>query len=103
MACAAGNALRSMATLGQVVAQWRMNPDPMLKLIARTADMDRNSANEALRDFRFPLASEQKTDAWMGDSVSAYSVDIARFFASRNQLEKSLDSFDSLVTTRFLP
>jgi ABC-type taurine transport system substrate-binding protein len=75
----------------------------MRKLIARTADMDRNSANEALSGFHFPLASEQKTDAWMGDAVSAYSVDIARFFASRNQLEKSPDSFDSFVTARFLP
>jgi ABC-type taurine transport system substrate-binding protein len=80
-----------------------MNPEPMRKLIACTADMDRNSANEALSGFRFPLASEQKTDAWMGDSVSAYSVDIARFFVSRNQLEKPPDSFDSFVTTRFLP
>jgi ABC-type taurine transport system substrate-binding protein len=80
-----------------------MNPEPMRKLIACTADMDRISANEALSGFRFPLASEQKTDAWMGDSVSAYSVDIARFFVSRNQLEKPPDSFDSFVTTRFLP
>ena len=75
----------------------------MRKLIARTADMDRNSANEALSGFRFPLASEQKTDAWMSGSVSAYSVDIARFFASQNQLEKSSDSFDRFVTPRFLP
>jgi ABC-type taurine transport system substrate-binding protein len=80
-----------------------MNPEPMRKLIACTADMDRNSANEALSGFHFPLASEQKTVAWMGDSGSAYSVDIARFFVSRNQLEKSPDSFDSFVTTRFLP
>ena len=80
-----------------------MNPEPMRKLIARTVDMDRNSANEALSGFRFPLASEQKTDAWIGDSVSAYGVDIARFFVSRNQLEKPPDSFDSCVNTRFLP
>ena len=83
--------------------QWRLNPDPMRRLIAGTADMDRNSANETLGSFRFPLAVEQKSDAWMGGSVSTYSLDIARFFVSRGQLEKSLDSYDRFVTTRFLP
>jgi ABC-type taurine transport system substrate-binding protein len=83
--------------------QWRMNPDPMRKLIAGTADMDRNSANETLANFRFPLAVEQKSDVWMGGSVSSYSLDTARFFVSRGQLEKSLDNYDRFVTTRFLP
>ena len=83
--------------------QWSVNPDPMLRLIARTAAMDRISANNALRGFRFPLAMEQKTDAWMGASVSTYSIDIASFFVSRGQLDKSLDSYERFVTTRFLP
>ena len=83
--------------------QWSVNPDPMLKLISRTAEMDRNSANIALRGFRFPLAVEQKTDAWMGASVPSYSVDIERFFVSRGQLDKSLDSYDRFVTTHFFP
>ncbi len=83
--------------------QWSVNPDPMLRLIARTAEMERNSANNALHGFRFPLAVEQRTDAWMGASVSAYSIDIARFFVSQDQLAKSLDSYDRFVTTRFLP
>ena len=60
-------------------------------------------ANEALRGFRFLLALEQKTDAWMGSSMSAYSVDVARFFVSRGQLDKSLGSYDRFVTTRFIP
>jgi taurine transport system substrate-binding protein len=83
--------------------QWSVNPDPMLRLIARTAEMDRNSAKNTLRNFRFPLAAEQKSDAWIAGAVSAYSGDIARFFVARGQLEKSLDSYDRFVTTRFLP
>jgi ABC-type taurine transport system substrate-binding protein len=39
----------------------------------------------------------------MGASVSTYSVDIASFFVSRGQLDKSLDSYERFVTTRFLP
>jgi ABC-type taurine transport system substrate-binding protein len=47
--------------------------------------------------------AEQKSDAWIGGSVSTYSVDIASFFVSRGQLHKSLDSYERFVTTRFLP
>jgi ABC-type taurine transport system substrate-binding protein len=47
--------------------------------------------------------AEQKSGAWMGGSVSAYSADIARFFVSRGQFDKSLDSYDRFVITRFLP
>jgi len=83
--------------------QWRANPEPMLRLIARTSDMDRDSAKNALRNFQFPLASEQKSDAWMGNSVSSYSDEIARFFVAQGQLEKSLDGYDRFITTRFLP
>ena len=83
--------------------QWSVNPDPMLRLIARSSEMDRNSASSALRKFRFPLAAEQKSDAWIGGSVSTYSGEIARFFVAQGQLEKSLDSYDRFVTTRFLP
>ncbi len=83
--------------------QWSLNPDSMRKSIARTAEMDRGSANHVLSQFHFPLAEEQKTDAWMGAGVSAYSAELARFFVSRGQLDKSLDSYDRFVTTRFLP
>ena len=62
--------------------QWSVNPEPMLRSIARTAEMDRNSANNALHGFRFPLPMEQKTDAGMGAAASAYSVDISRFSVS---------------------
>jgi taurine transport system substrate-binding protein len=83
--------------------QWSVNPDPMLRLIARKAEMDRNSASYALQSFQFPLAAEQKSEAWIGGSVSAYSGEIARFFVAQGQLERSLDSYDRFVTSRFLP
>ena len=92
-----------MAVTEAANRQWRANPDPMRRLIARAADVDRGSANDALRGFHFPLAAEQKAEAWMGGSVAAYNIDIASFFASRGQLETSLDSYDHFLTTRFLP
>jgi len=35
--------------------------------------------------------------------VSSYSGEIARFFVAQGQLERSLDSYDRFVTSRFLP
>ena len=83
--------------------QWSVNPDPVLRLIARTAEMDRDIACSALRSFRFPLATEQKSDAWIDGFVSTYSGEIAHFFVAQGQFEKSLDSYDHFVTARFLP
>jgi ABC-type taurine transport system substrate-binding protein len=35
--------------------------------------------------------------------VASYSAELARFFVAHGQLEKSLDSYDRFVSTRFLP
>jgi ABC-type taurine transport system substrate-binding protein len=60
------------------------------------------SADDALHDFHFPLATEQKTHVWMGGSVVAYNPDMAHFFVARVQLEKLLDSYGRIATTGFL-
>lgn len=83
--------------------QWRANPQPMQRLIARAADMDRGSAAEALQRFHFPPADEQRTEAWMGGRVATYSAELARFFVANGQLEQSLDNYDRFIDTRFLP
>lgn len=83
--------------------QWRQNPQSMRRLIARTADMDRASADAALARFFFPLAEAQKSAQWMGGRVASYSVELARFFVAHGQLERSLDSYDRFIDTRFLP
>jgi taurine transport system substrate-binding protein len=82
--------------------QWRGNPRPMLRMIARAAYMDRERARDTMRGMHFPLAAEQKSAAWLGSGVSAYSGELARFFVDYGQLDASQDSYDRFVTTRFL-
>lgn len=82
---------------------WKANPQAMRRDIARAAYMDRNSVDAAMRDFRFPSAAEQRSDEWLGGQVAAYSGEIAEFFVSRGQLPKSLDSYESVISSRFLP
>jgi taurine transport system substrate-binding protein len=82
--------------------QWKKNPQPMLKSIARAADMDRQSARDALERFSFPSALEQKSDAWLGGQVAEYSKDLAEFFVAHGQLSRSLEDYERFVTTRFL-
>lgn len=82
--------------------QWKMNPEPMLKAIARVADMDRTSAGRALERFAFPSALEQKSDAWLGGDVVDYSKELADFFVAEGQLQRALESYDRFITTRFL-
>ena len=82
--------------------QWKTNPGPMLKSIARVADMDRASAGRALERFAFPPALEQKSDAWLGGDVVDYSKELADFFVAEGQLQRALESYDRFITTRFL-
>ena len=82
--------------------QWKKNPQPMLKSIARAADMDRQSARQALEKFSFPSVQEQKSDAWLGGQIADYSKDLAEFFVAHGQLSRSLEDYERFVTTRFL-
>ena len=82
--------------------QWRKNPDPMRATIARAANMVQASSDLTLRNFSFPSAAEQKSDDWMGQQVPDYLKQIADFFVQHRQLERSLESYDQLITTRFL-
>ena len=82
--------------------QWKKNPQPMLRSIARAADMDRESAREALDGFSFPTAMEQKSDPWLGGQVADYSKELADFFVAHGQLSKSLENYQRFITTRFL-
>jgi ABC-type taurine transport system substrate-binding protein len=82
--------------------QWKNNPEPMIKEIARLAEMDRESARLALSGFTFPSALEQKSDAWLGGEVVDYSKELADFFVAEGQFPRALDSYDRFITTRFL-
>jgi taurine transport system substrate-binding protein len=82
--------------------QWKANPQPMVRSIARVADMDRSSAVLALERFEFPSALEQKSDPWLGGDVVDYSKELADFFVAEGQLQRALESYDRFITTRFL-
>ncbi len=82
--------------------QWRKNPEPMRAAIARAARMGVDGSNRVLSALRVPSADEQKTDAWLGARVPAYSKEVADFFVAQGRLIKALDNYDSFITTRFL-
>jgi len=82
--------------------QWKRSPDPMVRTIARVADMDKGSTRQTLDSFSFPTAQEQKADAWLGGDVVDYSKELADFFVSEGMLPRALESYDRFITTRFL-
>ena len=74
----------------------------MRAAIARASQMGVESVSRRLEAFRFPAAEEQKTDAWMGQVVPAYSKGLADFLVAQGLLVKALDNYDRFITTRFL-
>lgn len=83
-------------------AQWRRNPDPMRAVIARAAGMDRASSDAALARFGFPSVAEQKSDAWLGETVPRYLRELAVFLVKQNRLRKAQEHYDGFVSSRFL-
>ena len=82
--------------------QWKKNPDAMQAAIARAAGLNPETTERVLQKLEFPPAEEQKSPAWMNGLVAAYTRDLADFFVEQGQLDKSLDSYDRYITTRFL-
>ena len=82
--------------------QWLIHPESMQAVIASAADLNLEDSKLVMQDLDFPLAAEQKSIAWMNGVVPAYIRDLAEFFVEQGQLDKSLDSYDRFITTRFL-
>jgi len=83
-------------------SQWKKNPDAMQAAIARTAGLNLETTERVLQKLDFPPAEEQKSPAWMNGLVAAYTRDLADFFVKQGQLDKTLDSYDRYISTRFL-
>ncbi len=81
---------------------WVKNPGSMQAVIAHAAGLNLEDSNRLLQDLDFPLAEEQKSIAWMAGLVPTYIRDLAEFFVEQGQLDKSLNSYDRFITTRFL-
>jgi taurine transport system substrate-binding protein len=82
--------------------QWMKHPESMQAVIASAAGLNLEDSILVMQDLDFPLAEEQKSIAWMAGLVPTYIRDLAEFFVEQGQLEKSLDSYDRFITTRFL-
>ena len=82
--------------------QWMKDPESMQAVIARAAGLNLVDSKLVMQDLDFPLAEEQKSNAWMDGQVPAYIRDLAEYFVEQGQLDKSLDSYDRFITTRFL-
>ena len=82
--------------------QWKLNPDPMRAAIARAAHMDPAAANQTMAGFQFPSASEQKSEAWLGQWMQQYTADMASFFVEHDQIDTALESYDSYFSNRFV-
>jgi len=82
--------------------QWRKNPEPMRAAIARAAQMSTEASNRALAGFRFPGVDEQKSEAWMGRVLPAYSKQLADFLVAEGRLGEALDSYEPFFDTHFL-
>ena len=83
-------------------AQWRDNPDPMRAAISRAVAMDPVSVENTMTGFGFPSASEQKSDAWLDDSVGSDVRMLAEFLQQQGSLETALDDYAPFISTRFL-
>ena len=81
---------------------WVKNPGSMQAVIARATGLTLEDSNRVLQDLDFPPAEEQKSIAWMAGLVPTYIRDLAEFFVEQGQLDKSLNSYDRFITTRFL-
>lgn len=82
--------------------QWMKDPESMQAVIARAAGLNLVDSKLVMQDLDFPLAEEQKSNAWLAGQVPAYIRDLAEYFVEQGQLDKSLDSYDRFITTRFL-
>lgn len=73
-----------------------------LGTIAEAAGMDEESTASSLATFSFPNATDQLSDAWMGDTVETFVTEVANFFVEQGELEEALSDYGSVINTSFL-
>ena len=91
-----------MAVTDQANAAFTDNPGPHEETISKAAGMDLDATRTMLAMFSFPSASAQKSEAWMGGTVQAFTKEVADFFVQQGQLDRALDSYDFAIDASFL-
>ena len=91
-----------MEVTDQANAAYGENRSQLEDTIAKAAGMDLEATQNMLDMFSFPSAADQKSDAWMGGTVQAFTKQVADFFVAQGQLDRSLDSYDFAIDASFL-
>ena len=83
-------------------AAYAADPGRYEETISKAAGMDLGDTRNMLGMFSFPSAADQKSAAWMGGTVQAFTKEVADFFVQQGQLDRALDSYDSAIDASFL-
>ena len=94
--------MKFMAVTDQANAAYSENPGQHEETISKAAGMDLDATQTMLAMFSFPSASAQKSEAWMGRTVQAFTKEVADFFVQQGQLDRALDSYDFAIDASFL-
>ena len=91
-----------MAVTDEANAAYSANPGQHEETISRAAGMDLDATRSMLAMFSFPSAEAQKSEAWMGGTVQAFTKEVADFFVEQGQLDRALESYDFAIDASFL-
>ena len=91
-----------MEVTDQANAAYNADPGQFEETISKAAGMDLPATQDMLGMFTFPSAEEQKSEAWMGGAVQAFTKEVADFFVQQGQLDSALDSYESAIDASFL-
>ena len=91
-----------MEVTDQANAAYAADPGKFEETISKAAGMDLAATQSMLGMFSFPSADAQKSDAWLGGTVQAFTKEVADFFVMQGQLERALDSYDFAVDAGYL-
>ena len=91
-----------MTVTDQANAAYAADPGKFEETISKAAGMDLDATRNMLGMFSFPSAADQKSEAWMGGTVQAFTKEVADFFVQQGQLDRALDSYDFAVDASFL-
>ena len=91
-----------MEVTDQANATYGENRSQLEETISTAAGMDLAATQNMLDMFSFPSAADQKSEAWMGGTVQAFTKQVADFFVEQGQLDHALDSYDFAIDASFL-
>ena len=91
-----------MEVTDQANAAYNADSAPFVETISQAAGMDLAATEDMLGMFSFPSAADQKSEAWMGGTVQAFTKEVADFFVQQGQLDSALDSYDFAIDDSYL-